>query len=75
MLLAVTDTARWAVEARGGHVVDRQDDGRALVRLAEVDPWRLVPWVLGFGADVEVVAPPALRREVRDRLVAVAGTA
>ena len=74
VLLAVTASARWAVEARGGHVVDRRDDGRDLVRLAEVDPWRLVPWLLGFGADVEVVEPPALRREVRDRLVAMAGT-
>ncbi len=75
VLLAVTPAARWAIEARGGHVVEQRPDGRQLVRLVEVDPWRLLPWLLGFGADVEVVEPRALRTEVRDRLAAMAGTA
>ena len=75
VLLATTPAARWAVEARGGHVVGEASEGRALVRLVDVDPWRLLPWVLGFGADVEVVEPAELRAEVRARLAAlVAGS-
>jgi proteasome accessory factor B len=68
VVLAVTDAARWAVEARGGRPAGTHDDGRHLLALDAVDPWRLVPWVLGFGADVEVIGPPPLRGEVRDRL-------
>lgn len=71
VVLAVTDAARWAVEARGGRPAGTHDDGRDLLALDAVDPWRLVPWVLGFGADVEVVAPSSLRAEVRDRLRAL----
>lgn len=73
VVLAVTPAARWAAEARGGHVVGTRPDGRELVRLVQVDPWRLLPWVLGFGADVEVVEPTSLRTQVRDRLAALVG--
>lgn len=71
VVLAVAPGARWAAEARGGQVVGTHEDGRDLVRLADVDPWRLLPWVLGFGADVEVVAPPELRQQVQARLQAL----
>lgn len=73
VVLAVTPQARWAAEARGGHVVGRRPDGRDLVELVEVDRFRLLPWVLGFGADVEVVEPEELRHEVVARLRAVVG--
>jgi len=75
VVLAVTPHARWAAEARGGHVVGTRPDGRDLVELVEVDQFRLLPWVLGFGADVEVVEPATLRDEVRRRLAAVVGSA
>lgn len=71
--LAVTDTARWAAEARGGIVVEELEDGRTRVRLQDADPWRLAPWVLGFAADVEVLAPASLRDEVVRRLEAIVG--
>ena len=71
VLLAVTPAARWAAEARGGRVVETQQDGRQVVRLAQVDPWRMLPWVLGFGPDVEVLEPAELRGQVRDRLAAL----
>lgn len=69
--LAVTPTARWAAEARGGQVVDQLPDGRDVVRLSDADPWRLLPWVLGHGDDVEVLAPDDLRARVRDHLAAL----
>lgn len=69
--LAVAPGARWAVEARGGAVLGERDDGRTDVRLPDVDPWRMTPWLLGFGPDVEVLAPPSLRDEVGRRLAAL----
>jgi proteasome accessory factor B len=69
--LAVTPAARWAAEARGGRVVRQLPDGRDVVALPGVDPWRLVPWVLGFGPDVEVLAPTELRARVVERLSAL----
>lgn len=43
-------------------------DGRVEVRAAVVDCWELRWWLLGRGADVEVVRPVALRREVAQAL-------
>lgn len=75
VLVAVTPAARWAAESRGGVVEGTADDGRTLVRLQGADAWRLVPWVLGLGAEVEVVEPASLRSEIRDRLAALVGDA
>lgn len=71
VLLAVTPTARWAAEARGGQVLDHLPDGRDVVRLSGEDPWRLLSWILGHGDDVEVLAPTDLRERVRDHLAAL----
>ena len=73
--IAVTAGARWAAEARGGEVVEDLPDGRTRIRLQDADPWRLAPWVLGFGPDVEVLAPTSLRDEVVRRLRVMAGAA
>jgi proteasome accessory factor B len=75
VLVAVTPVARWAAESRGGVVEGSLDDGRTLVRLQGADAWRLVPWVLGLGAEVEVLEPASLRSEIRDRLAALVGDA
>jgi len=60
-------------------VTERQPDG-SLVWRARVVEWReMLPWIRGWGADVEVVGPEglreALKREVRSlaKLYAIAG--
>lgn len=51
---------------------ERLEDGRYRVEaLAGPVEW-LAAWVLGFGADLEVVGPPELREQVRRQALAVA---
>jgi proteasome accessory factor B len=76
--LAVDPHARWAVEVRGATDTGREHAGRSVLRLEALDPQRDLSWLLGFGADVEVVEPPELRHEVAralDRVVEAAGGA
>ena len=47
-------------------------DGRYELRVPFGDPRELVMDILKFGPEVEVVAPPALREEVKQRLLAAA---
>jgi predicted DNA-binding transcriptional regulator YafY len=44
------------------------DDGRVEVQASVPDSWELRWWLLGRGAEVEVLAPAALRREIAQRL-------
>lgn len=72
--LAVDPTARWSVELRGGRDTGRTHRGRPVLRLEALDPVRDRSWLLGFGPDVEVLAPDALRAEIAealDRVLAV----
>lgn len=57
---------------RRGEVIGERDDGRTEVRFRDADPQRLLPWVLGFGPDAEILAPPEVRQEATDRLRALA---
>ncbi len=41
--------------------VEEQPDGSLLWRARVAEPQEMVPWIRGWGADVEVVAPEALR--------------
>lgn len=66
--LAVVPEARWAVELRGGAPTGREHEGREIVEIEGFDPVRDISWVLGLGADVELVDPPELRAEVARRL-------
>lgn len=43
-------------------------DGRLELRAAVADSLQLRWWLLGFGEKVEVISPPGLRSELRDRL-------
>lgn len=46
--------------------VDDTDDG-GRIWSAQVAEWRArLPWVRGWGADVEVVSPPALQKKLRE---------
>ncbi len=44
------------------------DDGRVRMTLDVSDDWALRSWLLGFGADVRVIAPQALAHSLRDEL-------
>jgi proteasome accessory factor B len=62
--LAVGDGARWAVELRGGTDTGRTHRGRPVLRVEALDRVRDRAWLLGLGADVEVLAPDDLRADV-----------
>ena len=63
------------VEARTWHPsqrVERFADGRARLTLDVSIDWALTSWLLGFGADVKVIAPPKLAASLRDTLTSAA---
>lgn len=45
--------------------VEERSDGTLVVRASVPDTRRLRWWILGFGADVEVIQPPELRADIR----------
>jgi proteasome accessory factor B len=47
---------------------EHQPDGSVVLSLEVCGYWELVDWILGMGEHVEVLAPAALRDEVRKRL-------
>lgn len=44
------------------------DDGRLRMTLDVSNDWALRSWLLGFGADVTVITPPALAKTMREEL-------
>jgi predicted DNA-binding transcriptional regulator YafY len=48
--------------------VEPQPDGGLLLRFQASGRFEIVRWILGWGPAVEVLAPPALREEVAQRL-------
>ena len=73
--LAVDPQVGWQVERHGGVTTGERADGWSLVRFEDAAADRLLPWLLGFGAQVEVLAPSELRDDVVRRLEAVADEA
>jgi len=45
--------------------LEEQPDGSLVWRAQVAEPQEMVPWIRGWGADVEVVAPEALRDQMR----------
>lgn len=71
--IAAQDRARFELVRRGAVPSDASDDDRRILRIPELDELRDRAWLLGFGADVEVLAPAALRAQLiaaLERLVA-----
>jgi proteasome accessory factor B len=62
--LAVAPAARWAVELRGSSDTGRTHAERAVLALEGLHPVRDRAFLLGLGADVEVLAPADLRAEL-----------
>lgn len=70
--VAVSPELRWAFDARGATDTGRTHrDHWPVLRVPGIDPWRDRSWLLGFGPDVEVLAPAELRDAVRDALAAI----
>jgi proteasome accessory factor B len=70
--LAVSPSARWAVESRGGRDTGRSHDGWPVLVMDHLDRDRGLSMLLGLGADVIVLAPPDLRADVIAALQRVA---
>jgi predicted DNA-binding transcriptional regulator YafY len=66
--------ARPVIALLGAQAVDRRDrDGSVAVRVGVSDEEAFISFVIGLGDAAEVVAPPALRQMVIDRLREAAG--
>lgn len=61
-------SAAWVKERRWHRTQKTREhgDGTVDLELTVADTVEIVRWILGFGADVEVLAPPELREEVRE---------
>ncbi len=66
--VAVAPAVVWEMERRGGSVAGQRADGWVDVVFPDADPDRLLPWLLGFGAEVEVLGPPDIRTQSTRRL-------
>jgi len=44
--------------------VEEQPDGSLIWRARVAEPQEMLPWIRGWGADVEVVEPPSLRERM-----------
>lgn len=66
--VAVAPMVVWEAARRGGEVVGERADGWVDVVFRDADPDRLMPWLLGFGVDLEILAPPEVRAEAVCRL-------
>lgn len=69
--VAVDPGILWEATRRGGTVTGERQGSWPVVRF-EADPDRLLPWLLGCGAQAEVTAPARLRIRIIDRLRTVA---
>ncbi|MFN2556376.1 MAG: helix-turn-helix transcriptional regulator [Nitriliruptorales bacterium] len=59
--VAVAPSMVWEAERRGARVAGERSDGWVQLVFQEADPERLMPWLLGFGADVKILSPPSIR--------------
>ncbi len=66
--IAAEDRARFELARRGAVPTDTSHGDRTVLRIPELDELRDRAWLLGFGADVEVLAPAALREQLIDAL-------
>lgn len=71
--VAVAPEVAWETASRGGSVTGERPDGSVGVTFHDADPERLLPWLLGFAGDIEILAPPEVRAEAVRRLRALAG--
>jgi len=58
---------------RSSVTFEREKGGSVVMRGTFSQYWDLIPWVLGWGSDAEVLCPPELRDEVASRIKRAAG--
>jgi len=73
--VAFAPNVAWAAanSLRGASTRGTRDDGWVVVEIPMADEHEMGGWILGFGADAEVLAPDNLRSGVVARLEAVSG--
>lgn len=54
--------SRWHSSQR----LEEQPDGSVVLHMCIDEPQEMLPWIRGWGADCEVLAPPDLREKLRD---------
>src|SRR5690606_9416898 len=62
-----SEAMAWRIEERVFHpdeTKERLEDGRLRYCLRTSAQWEIIPWVLSFGANAELVAPPGWRATV-----------
>ena len=57
-----------------GQQIEMLPDGWLLWRALIAEPQEMLPWIRGWGADVEVVGPEKLRNEVKSHVISMATT-
>lgn len=73
--LALAPRVAWEAHGRGGVAVDTDDEDRVIVELRDAPVTRTISWILGMGADAEVLGPPDLRQRVAEHLRQIAEVA
>lgn len=53
--------------------VNEQDDGSLMWRASIAEPQEMLPWIRGWGADVEVLKPEQLRETLKNEVAKMAG--
>lgn len=56
----------------GSQELEEQDDGSVIWRASIAEPTEMLPWIRGWGADVEVLAPQKLRETLMGEAKAMA---
>lgn len=60
---------RWAAKQK----IEEQPDGSIILTMTTMGHWDVIRWVMGYGAEAELLEPATLRAEIAQALAAAAG--
>jgi len=49
-------------------IKERETNSELKVRYRVKNPWKMIPWILHFGASIEVLEPEWLRTKIKDEI-------